>query len=140
MSYLKPGGTLAVQMPDNLDQPTHVSMRAAASDARWAERLATAHGERSTILNMNDYWSILKQHTQKIDIWRTTYIHPLKGLDGIVDWFKSTGLLPYLNRLSDQEKVEFLAVYRRQLVDHYPALDDGTVLLPFPRIFIVASR
>lgn len=140
MSYLDHGGTLAVQMPDNLDEHTHVSMRAAATDARWAERLAPANSERSTILSANEYWSVLKQHARKIEIWRTTYIHPLNGLDGIVEWFKSTGLLPYLNRLSDKEKVEYLAIYRRYLAQHYPVLDDGIVLLPFPRIFIVASR
>lgn len=140
MSFLNDGGTLAIQMPDNLSEPTHVGMRTAAADGRWADRLRAADGERTTILSASDYWSILKPHAAKIDIWRTTYNHPLAGLDGIVDWFKGSGLLPYLSRLSAEEQAEYLKVYRGLLADSYPVMPDGTVLLPFPRLFIVASR
>ncbi|MBB5577622.1 MULTISPECIES: trans-aconitate 2-methyltransferase [Rhizobium] len=140
MSFVRDGGMLAVQMPDNLNEPTHVGMRTAADDGRWVDRLRAADGERTTILSASDYWSILKPHAAKIDIWRTTYNHPLAGLDGIVDWFKGSGLLPYLSRLSVVEQAEYLRIYKGLLADSYPVMADGTVLLPFPRLFIVASR
>ncbi|WP_416236947.1 trans-aconitate 2-methyltransferase [Rhizobium sp. CC-YZS058] len=138
--HLKPGGTLAVQMPDNLDEPSHVSMRMAAADPRWAEKLAKAHGERTTILPANQYWSILKSQSSHVDIWRTTYHHPLRGLNGIVEWFKSTGLLPYLSRLNADEQIAYLERYEELLREHYPVLSDGTVILAFPRIFLIAVR
>lgn len=140
MSFLKPGGTLAIQMPDNLDEPTHVSMRTAAADRRWSDKLNGAAAERTTILSSSEYWSILKPCAVKVDIWRTIYLHPLKGLDGIVEWFKGSGLLPYLNRLAEGERPDYLATYRSLLAEHYPVMADGTVLLPFPRLFIVASK
>ncbi|SCB10599.1 trans-aconitate 2-methyltransferase [Rhizobium multihospitium] len=140
MTFLRDGGTLAVQMPDNLNEPTHVGMRTAAADGRWVDRLRAADSERTTILSASDYWSILKPHAAKIDIWRTTYNHPLTALDGIVDWFKGSGLLPYLSRLSVEEQAEYLGIYKGLLADSYPVMPDGTVLLPFPRLFIVASR
>ena len=44
---LKPGGALAAQLPDNLDEPSHRLMAAVASDGPWAaklkERAARAH-------------------------------------------------------------------------------------------------
>lgn len=140
VSFLKPGGVLALQMPDNLHEPTHVAMRAAASDARWSDVLKGADGERTSILSVSEYWSLLKPLASSVDIWRTTYVHPLVGLDGIVEWFKATGLLPYLSRLSEEQKSAYLQAYREILSNHYPVLEDGTVLLPFPRLFIVLRR
>ncbi|KQY12542.1 trans-aconitate 2-methyltransferase [Rhizobium sp. Root482] len=140
LSCLADGGSLAVQMPDNLDEPTHVGMRRAAQDARWRARLAAADNERTTIETAETYHEILKPHCSRVDIWRTTYFHPLQKLEGIVDWFKSTGLLPYLSRLEEDEREAYLDIYRAQLAEHYVETRDGTVLLPFPRLFIVATR
>lgn len=139
-SFLKPGGVLAVQMPDNLNEPTHVGMRTVASDVRWSSYLKNADSERTSILSVSEYWSLLKPHVSSVDIWRTTYNHPLVGLDGIIEWFKGTGLLPYLSRLDDRQITEYLQAYRQFLSQHYPVLEDGSVLLPFPRLFIVARR
>ena len=36
MGELIPGGTIAVQMPDNLDEPSHASMRELAEDPRFS--------------------------------------------------------------------------------------------------------
>lgn len=140
MSFLKPGGTLAIQMPDNLNEQTHVAMREVADDDRWADALRDAPGERTSILPVSDYWSIMKQHTTAIEVWRTTYLHPLEGLDGIVEWFRGSGLLPYLSRLDTGQQADYLTAYRNRLARHYPVMADGTVLLPFPRLFIVARR
>lgn len=140
LSLLKPGGVLAVQMPDNLGEPTHASMRTVAADKRWVETLADADAERTSILDVSDYWSILKPYASFVEIWRTTYVHPLAGLDGIIEWFKGTGLLPYLSRLNKDQQAEYLSAYRRELAEHYPLMNDGVVLLPFPRPFIVARR
>ncbi|MBY5825879.1 trans-aconitate 2-methyltransferase [Rhizobium leguminosarum] len=140
ISFLADGGSLAVQMPDNLNEPTHACMRQAACDARWQERLAAADSERTAIEKAATYYEILKPHCRHVDIWRTTYFHPLRGLEGIVEWFKSTGLLPYLSRLDEHERESYLAIYRGLLAEHYVEAPDGTVLLPFPRLFIVAIK
>lgn len=125
-------------MPDNLNEPTHAGMRLLARDARWADKLKDADGERTSILSSSEYWAVLKQHAPNVDVWRTTYHHPLRGLNGIVEWFKGTGLIPYLRRLSEPEQADFLDDYRELLSKHYPTTRDGTVLLPFPRLFVVA--
>ena len=48
VDVLSSGGSLAVQMPDNLAEPSHVVMQEVANDGPWAAKLAGAHGERST--------------------------------------------------------------------------------------------
>ena len=44
---LAPGGSLAVQMPDNLDEPAHVLMREVAADGPWADKLRDVGGFRA---------------------------------------------------------------------------------------------
>ncbi len=62
------------------------------------------------------------------------------GVDGIVAWFKGSALRPFLARLDAAEQARFLAQYRDELARAYPAQADGSVLLPVPRLFIVATR
>ena len=43
MEFLAPGGALAVQMPDNLTEPSHMLMREAAAAMPFSAKLATPH-------------------------------------------------------------------------------------------------
>jgi len=40
VAKLSPGGSLAVQMPDNLEEPAHRLMREVAADGSWASKLS----------------------------------------------------------------------------------------------------
>ncbi|MBB5223940.1 trans-aconitate 2-methyltransferase [Amaricoccus macauensis] len=136
---LAPGGSLAVQMPDNLDEPSHRLMREVAADPRWAGRIGDAAGLR-TPRRPAEWYAGLLHGLAGVDLWRTTYFHPLAGAAGIVEWLKGTGLRPFLEPLGADERAGFLAAYEAAVAEAYPALPDGTVLLPFPRLFIVATR
>ena len=81
-----------------------------------------------------------RQYCDDIDIWRTTYVHRLEGPDAIVAWVESAGLRPFLAPLEADERREFLERYRAGVARAYPPRAGGGALLPFPRLFIVASR
>jgi trans-aconitate 2-methyltransferase len=135
------GGTLAVQMPDNLEEPAHRLMRRVAAAGPWAEKLEGTAGVRTPRLGAEWYYALLRTHASRIDVWKTTYHHVLTGgTDAVVEWFKGSGLRPFLAPLDLAETAGFLAEYRAALLDAYPPLADGSVLLPFPRLFIVARR
>ncbi|KQN52934.1 trans-aconitate methyltransferase [Pseudomonas sp. Leaf48] len=141
VSKLAPGGSLAIQMPDNLNQPSHRLMREVAADGPWAAKLASAAGQRTEMADAAGYYSMLKSHCSRVDVWRTTYHHPLAdGASGVVEWFKGSGLRPFLEPLDEVERAEYLKQYQAAIERAYPALADGSVLLPFPRLFIVATR
>jgi trans-aconitate 2-methyltransferase len=140
MEALNPGGVLALQMPDNFGEPSHYLMREVARSGPWAAKLADAEGEREEIQSANVYYDELKPGAARIDVWRTVYQHPLADPAAIVAWFKSTGLRPYLNRLDAREQADYLAAYQARIREAYPPRIDGRVLLPFPRVFIVAVR
>ncbi len=137
---LKPGGTLAIQMPDNFDEPSHRLMRETAARGSWAGKLA-ASSKKTDRESPAWYYGKLKNAASALDIWRTIYYHPLKGgATAIVEWFKGTALRPYLDALPESERKNFLLQYEAAIAQAYPVYPDGTVLLPFPRLFIVATR
>ena len=132
---LTPGGTLAIQMPDNLEEPAYRAMR----DVAGPDLMRRAEGQRGTMETSTAYYAALKPHCAQVDIWRTTYFHVLDSHDAIVEWFRGSGLRPYLAALDEPGKADFLTRYRAAVAEAYPANPDGTVLLPFPRLFLVAT-
>jgi trans-aconitate 2-methyltransferase len=139
IAKLAPGGSLAVQIPDNLDEPSHHAMREVATDEQWADKLSGA-AHAATRHDPDWYYRVLRSCAAKLDIWRTIYFHPLAGPAAITEWFKGTGLRPFLDPLNTIERASFLARYQEVIAHAYPALEDGTVVLPFPRLFFVAAR
>jgi trans-aconitate 2-methyltransferase len=140
MRLVAPGGALAVQMPDNLSEPSHAVMAEVARDGRWAERIASAGASRTEILSGEAYFDLLAPHAAGVDVWRTAYLHPLDGAEAIASWLKATGLRPYLDPLAEDERKAFLALYVERLRAFYPERGAGKVLLRFPRLFLVATR
>lgn len=135
-----PGGALAVQMPDNLDEPSHRLMREVAADPRFAPYAAEASGARALILSASAYYDLLAPTAQQVDVWRTTYHHRLGSPADIVQWLRSTGLKPFVEALPAALQPEYLAAYEERIAQAYPARSDGSRLLAFPRLFIVAQR
>jgi len=50
-----------------------------------------------------------------------------------------TGLRPFLARLDEPERRLFLDRYAALLAGAFPARSDGKVLLPYPRLFFIAT-
>ena len=140
VGQLAPGGALAVQTPDNLDEPSHRLMLEAAAAGPWAGKLAEAGKAREPRHAPDWYFRLLRAHASHVDIWRTIYFHPLAGAGAVVEWQKGTGLRPFLDPLDPAERADYLAAYEQAIAEAYPAEADGTVLLPFPRLFFVATR
>lgn len=141
IARLNAGGRLAVQMPDNLDEPAHVLAREIAASGPWAATLAGASSSRAPRHAPDWYYRLLRIAAAEVDIWRTTYHHHLAGGPAaIVEWFKGAGLRPFLDPLDADQRASFLERYTEAVAKAYPSLPDGSVLLPFPRLFFVARR
>jgi trans-aconitate 2-methyltransferase len=140
VSFLKPGGRLAVQMPNIVHEASHAAMRLVAADGPWASRLAPIAKTRPVIASFEDYYDWLMPLASDIEFWMTTYVHAVDGPDDIVDWFAGSGLRPFLDALDEVERKQFLIHYRRELEYAYPARSDGKTFLTYPRLFVVAVR
>ena len=133
-AQLAEGGVLAVQMPDNWQEPTHILMRQVAFE------LGQPDSGREELLPAQQYYDLLAQAGCTVDIWRTTYFHVMPSAQAIIEWLSSTGLRPYLAKLDDIQQQAFLARYHTLLQQAYPPQHDGNVLMLFPRLFIVARK
>lgn len=136
---LAPGGVLALQLPDNLGERSHVLMEEIAAEPEWASLLASAAASRTPIESAEWYVRLLRPRCVEVVVWRTTYYHELRdGISGIVEWMRGTGLRPFLEPLDDQGRARFLEAYHRKLETVYAPLDNGSVLFAMPRLFVVA--
>lgn len=134
VSLLKMNGVLALQMPDNTMEPTHVAMREVAYEQGYPDR------SRDTLPGVHAYYDILTDAGCDVDIWRTTYYHKMRSHQAIIDWVSATGLRPWLQDLSQSEQINYLARYQELLEQQYPLQENGQILLAFPRLFMVARR
>lgn len=74
-------------------------------------------------------------------------MHILANPAAIVEWVKGTGLQPFLQRMEGDEDAKrgYLEEYGKRLEEVYGrsgerGLEDGRVVLGYPRLFVVAVR
>jgi trans-aconitate 2-methyltransferase len=135
------GGALAIQMPANFDSPAQRAIRAVAMSAAWASKLPGGGVRSWHVSDPGFYYDLFAPSAARLDIWETEYLQIMDNIDAIVEWYKGTGLRPFLDALSsDGDRDLFLADYRETLAHAYPAQSNGRVLLPFKRLFIIAYR
>jgi len=140
VTQLAPGGVLAIQMPDNLDEPSHRLMRHVAERPAWQAKTDPQTAARKRLLSTDDYYDLLTTAGCRVDLWRTTYYHVMPSPQAIIDWLLATGLRPYLAALDDAEQALWLADYHAEIARAYPPRQDGNLLLAFPRLFLVAQK
>lgn len=138
MRSLAPHGVLAVQMPTGQDQPRLAVQAELAVRLKWSDRLVPLLFPR--VGTPADYYDLLAPHSRALDIWQTEYLHVLSGDDPVAEWTRGSSLGPLLAALDEREAQEFYDEYAAHMRHAYPKRADGTTLLPFPRIFIVATR
>lgn len=138
LDLLKIGGTLAVQVPMNFEEPIHCIIRDVATSEKW-KRFFNEERIFYT-LSPDEYHDILSGHTDEFSIWETTYYHIMKSWQDILEWYRGTGLRPYLSVLSEDRKEEFEEDIYHRLVKAYPQQKNGVILFRFPRFFFTACR
>jgi len=138
MSMLRRGGQLAVQMPVIHREPIQRIVEETASSPQWSSRFGPDGG--FGVLEPEEYYDLLSALSSRVDIWQTTYYHVMPSHESILEWYRSTGLKPYLDLLTQEEKTAFEAQILEGLRRGYPTQADGTVLFLFPRLFFIAEK
>ena len=140
LGLLAPGGALAVQMPAHYNSPLHREILEVSRQPAWSDRLEGARGAL-TNLPPEFYYDLLAPLASRLDLWETTYYHVLAGPEGVLEWFRGTGLRPFLEALATpEERLRFERMLLERYEVSYPSRAGGLVLFPFRRLFFVAYR
>lgn len=139
MRRVAAGGALAVQMPGNYAAPPHQIMRELARSTKWRSRFPADGVREWHVHDLTFYFDALAPHAARLDLWETEYLHILPSAEAIVDWYKGTGLRPFLQALpSDEDRAAFTSDYLERIREAFIPRPDGRVLFPFRRLFIIA--
>lgn len=138
MGILKPGGVLAVQTPMIDDEPIHRIIVELAGSERWR-----AHFPQQRIfhnLTQGQYFDELAAISSDFSIWQTTYCHRMPSHQHIMEWYKGTGLRPYLSVLNTPDAAAFEAEVLAGVTKAYPVQRSGEIIFRFPRFFFTAVK
>lgn len=138
-ALLASGGVLAVQMPNNFDEPAHRLLAEVVQQEPWTSAVGQWR-ERYFVQSASWYTTTLyRLGYSDIDVWETIYQHILQGPDAVLEWMKGTALRPVLSRLAANQQAQFLTSYQARLQETYPESAYGT-LFSFRRLFFVARK
>ena len=137
---LNDGGVLAFQMPDNMDEPSHLAISRMVSKPKWRTPLGGSKKPRTKLAKTEQYYNWLTADFDQINLWHTNYLQVMEAPNKIVEWVKGAALTPYLKLLNEKQQRDFLAEYLEEIVANYPTQADGKVIYHFPRFFAVARK
>jgi trans-aconitate 2-methyltransferase len=131
---LSRGGQLAVQVPANHDQPSHLIAERVAAEEPFRTVLG-GYVRRTPVLAPERYAQLLHRlgyGAQQVRL--QVYLHLLPQTGAVVDWVKGTLLTAYRRRLPDRVYEDFVARYRELLVAELP--DQRPFPFPFKRVLL----
>ncbi|MVB12169.1 Trans-aconitate 2-methyltransferase [Caprobacter fermentans] len=138
MNLLRPGGVLAVQTPMNQEEPIHRIIGEVVGSEKWTSRFPNPRIFHN--LTQGEYFDLLSELSSDFTMWQTTYFHRLKSLRDIMEWYRGTGLRPYLAALPEAERAEFERDVFERLEASYPEQKNGEIIFRFPRFFFLAVK
>ena len=135
MALLNPDGMLAVQIP----------VQAKLAVQNIIDELAVKWSGKINPVGFNDlteeeYFDVLSEISKDFELWETTYCHRMPDYDSIIEWYKSTGLRPYLEQLSIEDAELFLGQVYNELKNRYSVQKNGEIIFRFPRLFFTARK
>lgn len=138
MELLRPGGVLAVQLPNNFEEPVHRIIESVAAKEEWRVRFPARRVFYQ--LASEQYFDLLSGISPDFSMWETVYFHRLPSHQAILEWYRGTGLRPYLACLEAEEQRLFEREVLEGIERAYPVRKNGEVIFRFPRLFFTARR
>ncbi|OWU85471.1 trans-aconitate methyltransferase [Oceanicola sp. 22II-s10i] len=137
--YLRPGGTLAVQVPNQNRAPSHrIWLDLVGEHFPGRVKPETIPG----VMERGEYFHTLAPFGA-VDLWETEYFQRLPASDEghpVRHFTSSTFARPVLDRLDEGETVMIEKLYDEVMEKAYPRQPDGSVIFPFRRLFFKLEK
>lgn len=136
--HVAAGGALGFQIPASTDVPAATIPRELAASAAWRERFIR-HLPQWHTEPLAFFYDRLAPLAHAIEMWETEYVHLMADAEAILEWYKGSGLRPFLQALaSEADRERFCAACLQGFRAAYRPQPDGRVLFPFRRRFVIA--
>lgn len=136
---LNDNGVFAVQIPNTTYMPIQIAIQKTAKEEPWFNYFGKMD-EGLEYHELTFYYDLLCPLAKRIDLWETHYHHVLPNHEAIIEWYSATGMKPYLDKLTAEEKQSFTQNVLAKIQKSYKVQDDGNVLFPFRRLFFIAYK
>lgn len=131
---LRENGVFAAQLPLTNESPFYQMLdRLVRSQWTSLQSVQNFHN-----LDPTGYYNTLRSHFHSVELWKTEYYHVVKK-EMVLEWYRGSGLRPYLALLSEEEQSHFLRDLQGEIDREYHPLADGNVFLIMPRLFFLAK-
>lgn len=137
MEHLNSGGVFAVQMPMTGEALFYKLLGALVSEKKW-KKLKSIKNFHA--LSPEETYDILIKCSESVTMWETVYYHIVPSHRAVIEWYKGSGLRPYLEALSEDEKEPFINELLTTVEKNFPVRGDGNVILKMPRLFFTAKK
>lgn len=134
---LSDGGTFAVQIPLVQEAPFYKLLEKLTQTTKW-NKLADIKNFHSLL--PEQYYDLFSSLKCSFEMWQTSYYHIVNSMNGIIEWYKGSGLRPYLDRLSSSEQEELIEDLLDGLKDCYIEQADKKIILKMPRLFFILKK
>lgn len=90
--------------------------------------------------NSPDMLRYARENASAFRIWEIMYFFEMPSHESILEWYRGTGLRPYLAQLCDEDKTAFEAEILDGIRKLYPVQKNGSIIFRFPRLFFTAQK
>ena len=142
LQRVRPGGALALQVPDMHKRPSHILFQQTATEMGLASDSIRLPTNEASPAEYGD--ALLGPLCEELDMWSTTYVHTLSGPDAVFNFVRNTfdGRQALMESFGGDAgaSAAFEEAYKARVTQAYPPSKNGTTLYPFTRFFLVAKR
>lgn len=137
MSKVNKNGALAVQIPMIQNALFYKLIDELLKDKRW-ESLRNVRNFHN--LSPDKTYDVLSKVSNKITMWETSYYHVMQSYEKIIDWYNGSGLRPYLEKLNETDKIDFISQLTQKIKLNFKIQSDNKIILKMPRLFFIAEK
>lgn len=137
ISKLNPGGQLAVQMPFQKENILNRILLELVSEKPFVEYLDGFRRD-SPVLTVDEYATLLFENgLHDINIFLKVYPIIANSETELVDFISGSALIPYTERMNENERELFIREYTRNVKDYFQSFP---AIYPFKRILMHGVR
>lgn len=138
---LNKGGIFAAQIPDFEGMAVTAMVREVVAEMDPSGSIFQDVEERTAYnTDVPEYYNAVSRYFPVVDVWETEYFYQMESQKDIVDFLRGALLRPYLAMCDEAKEREFLDRLLIKVAGCYTDSENGTVLFPFKRIFILAEK